>query len=301
LVFPGGEAFTPDASVRLNIVGHSEKLEEVGAQQLAIYTDSLMRYYNINSTDNSSYLNRAALMGCKNQALSESYANQLYTRKYLRGTSVTGRLGDMHINKDGSKVMSDKDQKIIHRWNYKFEKSTWTTESSKNVGDVLDSLKLGLDNKTTPDSLMHTDIGKSIGHGSTKTAYTLKDHPDLLFLQLDESLENANSVRQLKNEIEWINKFRELGIKTPKYFKVVSMIDGDDQEHQGILVERIHNSTMVRPGRLSVPEERVTHKTLSDIQNLLQKFDLNHGNNLKIFWRFNAQFSKFVNPLNFVF
>jgi DNA/RNA-binding domain of Phe-tRNA-synthetase-like protein len=43
-----------------------------------------------------------------------------------------------------SKIMSDKDQKIIHRWNYKFEKSTWTTESSKNVGDVLDSLKLGL-------------------------------------------------------------------------------------------------------------------------------------------------------------
>jgi hypothetical protein len=56
LVFPGGEAFTPDASVRLNIVGHSEKLEAVGAKQLAIYTDSLMRYYNINSTDNSSYL-----------------------------------------------------------------------------------------------------------------------------------------------------------------------------------------------------------------------------------------------------
>jgi hypothetical protein len=77
----------------------------------------------------------------------------------------------MHINKDGSKIMRDKDQKIIHRWNYKFEKSPWTTESSKNVGDVLDSLKLGLDNKTTPDSLMHTDIGKSIGHGSTKTAY----------------------------------------------------------------------------------------------------------------------------------
>jgi hypothetical protein len=103
--------------------------------------------------------------------------------------------------------------------NYKFEKSTWTTESSKNVGDVLDSLKLGLDNKTTPDSLMHTDIGKSIGHGSTKTAYTLKDHPDLLFLQLYEGLENSYSVGRLKNEVEWINKFRELGVKTPKYFK----------------------------------------------------------------------------------
>jgi hypothetical protein len=28
---------------------------------------------------------------------------------------------------------------------------------------------------TTPDSLTHKDIGKSIGHGSMKTAYTLKN------------------------------------------------------------------------------------------------------------------------------
>jgi hypothetical protein len=46
------------------------------------------------------------------------YANQLYTRKYLRDTSVTGRLGDMHINKDGSKTMNGDDQKIVHRWNH---------------------------------------------------------------------------------------------------------------------------------------------------------------------------------------
>jgi hypothetical protein len=46
------------------------------------------------------------------------------------------------------------------------------------------------------------------------------------------------------------------------------MIGEDNQEHHGILVERIHNSMMVKPGRLSVPEERVTHKTLSDIQSL---------------------------------
>jgi hypothetical protein len=38
------------------------------------------------------------LVGCKNQALSESYAKQLYTRKYLRNTSVTGRLGDIQVN-----------------------------------------------------------------------------------------------------------------------------------------------------------------------------------------------------------
>jgi hypothetical protein len=50
-------------------------------------------------------LNRAALVGCNNEKLSQDYANQLYTRKYLRDASVTGRLGDMHINKDGSKTM----------------------------------------------------------------------------------------------------------------------------------------------------------------------------------------------------
>jgi hypothetical protein len=60
-----------------------------------------VRHYKINSTDNSAYLNRAALVGCNNEKLSQDYANQLYTRKYLRDTSVTGRLGDMHINKDG--------------------------------------------------------------------------------------------------------------------------------------------------------------------------------------------------------
>jgi hypothetical protein len=38
-------------------------------------------------------------VGCNNEKLSQDYANQLYTRKYLRDTSVTGRLGDMHINK----------------------------------------------------------------------------------------------------------------------------------------------------------------------------------------------------------
>jgi uncharacterized protein Usg len=64
---------------------------------------------------------------------------------------------------------------------------------------------------------MHKDIGESIGRGSMKIAYTLKDHPDLLFLQLNERLDNPSSFRTLKNEIEWINKFREMGIKTPKF------------------------------------------------------------------------------------
>jgi hypothetical protein len=57
--------------------------------------------------------------------------------------------------------------------------------------------------------LAYKDIGKSIGHGSTKTAYTLKDHPDLLFLQLDKWRDDERSVGQLKNEIEWINKFHD--------------------------------------------------------------------------------------------
>jgi hypothetical protein len=37
-----------------------------------------------------------------------------------------------------------------------------------------------------------------------------------------------------------IDLFRELGVKTPKYLKVISMIGEDNQEHHGILVERIH-------------------------------------------------------------
>jgi hypothetical protein len=55
-----------------------------------------------------------------------------------------------------------------------------------------------------------------------------------LFLQLGKILGNRNYVRQLKNEVNWINKFRELGIKTPKYFKVVSMIGKDNQEHHAL-------------------------------------------------------------------
>jgi hypothetical protein len=278
LVFPKDKAFTPDSSVRINIVGHSETLEKVGATKLANYTDQLVRHYKINSTDNSAYLNRAALVGCNNEKLSQDYANQLYTRKYLRDASVTGRLGDMHINEDGSKTMGDRDQKIIHRWNHESQKSTWTTESSNNVGDVLDHLKLGLDDKTVlniPDALTYEEIGKPIDKGSTKVAYTLKNHPDLLFLQLGKSPANRNYIRQLRNEVEWINKFRELGIKTPKYLKVVSMIDKDNQEHHGILVERIHDSFMVKPGWVPLKEERITHKTLADIQTLLQHFSNN--------------------------
>jgi hypothetical protein len=82
-----------------------------------------VQHYKIDSLDTHAYLNRAALVGCKNQALSENYAKQLYTRTYLRHTSVTGRLGDMHINENGSKTMGDRDQKIVHRWNYELEKS----------------------------------------------------------------------------------------------------------------------------------------------------------------------------------
>jgi hypothetical protein len=48
--------------------------------------------------------------------------------------------------------------------------------------------------------------------GTTKIAYTLKNHPDLLFLQLNENLEESDYIKQLKNEVEWINKFREMGL-----------------------------------------------------------------------------------------
>jgi hypothetical protein len=97
-------------------------------------------------------LNRAALVGCKNQALSESFTlrkNQFSLLVKCRNNTgigvVTGRASDMQVNEDGSKTMSSDDQKIIHRWNYESRKSTWRTENSNNVGGVLDHLKLGLD------------------------------------------------------------------------------------------------------------------------------------------------------------
>ncbi|VVH51237.1 hypothetical protein BPUTSESOX_627, partial [uncultured Gammaproteobacteria bacterium] len=163
LVFPEGETFSPDSSVRLNIVGHPENLGKVGATKLANYTDTLMQRYHVDSVDSPAYLNRAAIVGCDNETLSENYAKQLYTREYLRGASVTGRLGDIQVNEDGSKTMNDKDQKIIHRWDYLHERTTWTTQSSANISKVLDHLKLGLGDKTAsniPDSLTYEDIGK---------------------------------------------------------------------------------------------------------------------------------------------
>jgi hypothetical protein len=42
LVFPKDKAFKPDSSVRINIVGHPEALEQVGATKLADYTDQLV-------------------------------------------------------------------------------------------------------------------------------------------------------------------------------------------------------------------------------------------------------------------
>jgi hypothetical protein len=42
------------------------------------FVAKLVRHYKINSTDNSAYLNRAALVGCNNEKLSQDYANQLF-------------------------------------------------------------------------------------------------------------------------------------------------------------------------------------------------------------------------------
>jgi hypothetical protein len=55
------------------------------------------------------------------------------------------------------------------------------------LASLKDHLKLGLDNETAlniPDTLTYEEIGKPIDKGSKKVAYTLKNHPDLLFLQL---------------------------------------------------------------------------------------------------------------------
>jgi hypothetical protein len=42
-------------------------------------------------------------------------------------------------------------------------------------------------------------------------------------------------------------------VLTPTYFKVLSVIDEDAQEHQGVLVERIHDSLITTPRWMTPP------------------------------------------------
>jgi hypothetical protein len=95
-------------------------------------------FYKIDSIDTQAYLNRAALVGCKNQIRTlESGVNVSPCGKTNFPCSssvaiilVSGCL-PMQVNEDGSKTMSSDDQKIIHRWNYESRKSTWRAENSK--------------------------------------------------------------------------------------------------------------------------------------------------------------------------
>ncbi|CAB5503647.1 hypothetical protein THERMOT_1828, partial [Bathymodiolus thermophilus thioautotrophic gill symbiont] len=174
----------------------------------------------------------------------------------------------------GSKTMSDDNKKIIHSWDYGNNRAAWMTESSANVGEVLANLRLGLSDTPIPDSLNHNDIGKKIGNGCTKTAYALKNHPNLLFLQLD--IVTTKKIGNLENEVAWINKMQELGIKTPTYYKTIVMTDQDQQQHHGILVEYIQDAEVIRPGVDNLmKDEHMTKRTLDDIQNLLSRFEQN--------------------------
>ncbi|CAB5499794.1 C80 family cysteine peptidase, partial [Bathymodiolus thermophilus thioautotrophic gill symbiont] len=276
LVFPRDVAFNPDDSVRLNIIGHPSDLEQVGARNLVRYTTQITEKYNMNSLQNESYLNRVALVGCESQELSKAYAKQFYTLRHLRGTVVTGRVGDMQINPDGGKTMEKGGQKIIHNWDYEGKQPVWQTIDAKRTGKILKSLKLGLGDTPSniPDSLDYNDIGNKEGDGIMKTAYTLKDHPNLLFLQLDT--ETPLKVEKLEHEIAWINKMRELGIKTPEYYKAIVMTDQNHQKHHGILVERIPDAKVIRPDSPNLMKnEYITKRTLDDIQSLSDKFEQN--------------------------
>ncbi|CAB5497277.1 hypothetical protein THERMOT_665, partial [Bathymodiolus thermophilus thioautotrophic gill symbiont] len=277
LVFPGGKKFIPDSSVRINIVGLPEELEKVGAERLANYTDEIVKFYKIDSVGSHAYLNRATLVGCNNKKLSKNYAEQLYTREYLRGASVTDRSIDMQINADNPEATSDHEQKIIHNWDYDSNTTVWETESSEDVDEILKNLKIGLNDTPPvdmPDLLDYNDIGKRLGKSPMKTTFALVNYPHLLFLQLN--IDTLAKVKKLESEVAWMNKMQELGIKTPKYHKVVAVMDQDNQNHYGILAEHIRDSEVIK---LDSPDlmknEYITKRTLNDIQNLSDKFEQN--------------------------
>ncbi|MBA5249218.1 MAG: hypothetical protein FE834_06775, partial [Gammaproteobacteria bacterium] len=278
LVFPPGVAFTPDDSVRFNIVGFYDDLQQTGAQQLADYTDATMKHYNVDLIDNNAYLNRAALVGCKSEEFSKAYAQQLYKKPYLRGADVTGREGDIQVNPDGSKTMQVGKNKIIHSWNYEHQKLESITEGARHIGDILNRLRLGLGDGVTaldiPHSLTQDQIGKFVGEGSRKSAYTLNNYPNFLFLQLSKQFETESTIEQLSAEVEWVNKFRDMGVKTPKYIRTLTMTDKNQQVHHGVLVEHIQDALTIRADDIQLLiDERITHRTLADIQTLLQQFD----------------------------
>ncbi|MBA5249988.1 MAG: hypothetical protein FE834_10775, partial [Gammaproteobacteria bacterium] len=280
LVFPAGMAFNPDDSVRFNIVGHYDDLQQAGAQKLVDYTDQAMQHYNVNSIDSNAYLNRVALVGCKSEEFSQKYAERLYGKPHLRGVEVTGREGDMQVNPNGTKTMQVGKKKIIHSWNFENQKMIRETSGARHTGKILNRIKLGLDDNiealNLPKSLKQENIGEEVGAGNMKTAYTLNDHPNLLFLQL--KVESEDGIEMVKNEVDWVNKLKDLGIKAPKYYKKMTMLDQNNQKHSGVLVERIHNVATVKPIKsiLSVfktfKRSYVTKKTHSDIQNLLKSF-----------------------------
>ncbi|MBA5249084.1 MAG: hypothetical protein FE834_06065, partial [Gammaproteobacteria bacterium] len=280
LVFPSGVAFNPDDSVRFNIVGHYDDLQQAGAQKLADYTDQTMKHYNVDSLDSNAYLNRAALVGCKSEEFSKAYAQQLYKKPYLRGADVTGREGDIQVNPNGTKTMQVGKKKIIHSWNFENQKMIRETSGARHTGKILNRIKLGLDDDLDalnfPRLLSYKDIGTSVDKGSFKTAYTLKEHPNLLFLQL--KIESQTGIKLVENEVNWINKLEDLGVKTPKYYKKMTILDQNNQKHSGVLVERIHNVGTIKPTKtiLSVfkflKRSYVTKKTHADIQSLLEVF-----------------------------
>ncbi|OJA03647.1 C80 family cysteine peptidase, partial [Bathymodiolus thermophilus thioautotrophic gill symbiont] len=200
LVFPKDVAFTPDNSMRLNIVGCQDDFKQVGAKKLADYTNEITKHYDVNSLDNDAYLSRAALIGSDSKDLSKEYAERLYEISYLRGVEVTGREGNIQINKDGSKTMERNGKKIIHNWDFLTEKLIWEAKKAKNTGEVRKPLSAGAQHlaETTPhqdtlvqnwNTLSQEQIDK-LAAESQKTKLSLANHNHQVLIQT-ESADNV--------------------------------------------------------------------------------------------------------------
>ncbi|MBA5249079.1 MAG: hypothetical protein FE834_06040, partial [Gammaproteobacteria bacterium] len=283
LVFPQGVEFKPDDSVRFNIVGHHNDLQTAGAQQLADYTDQVMTHYNVNSLNSDAYLNRAALVGCKSDILSQEYATQLYKKPYLRGADVTGREGDIQVNLDGKKTMEPDKKKIIYNWNYLTQELGHRTQKATHTGQILEEFKLGKGNTVDFNTKFNSsslDVDNVVGRGDHKTAYRIKGHDDYLFLSLEDEFE---TLENLKKEIALLKQLEKLGIKTPKYYSnTATFTDADGKVHHGVVVEKIKDATMMhiapdftQAGNFEQILRSSTERTVEDFKNLLIAFEQN--------------------------
>ncbi|CAB5497556.1 C80 family cysteine peptidase, partial [Bathymodiolus thermophilus thioautotrophic gill symbiont] len=136
-----GAPYTPTGDTRINFVDHGTNLSQEGAQSLANKAQTLHQTYSNSNTN----IKRIALVGCDtdgvNQSLAKVFAKTIYRdTPALKNAEVTGRKGQVQVNKEGTKTMTTGGSKTIYSWNEEVEGNIKErTETVKSHSDDLEN------------------------------------------------------------------------------------------------------------------------------------------------------------------